>query len=227
MSQVQLAGNGFGGVVYGNFGTYQAASDGTFTVDARDAPALLTQGMNYIRTQNAYYLTPLAPPAAAVGGVVASGALSNGTVAVGTQPTIMRPVNVEVGTGTGAITAGSVAITYTGNDGVVGTDTFSLVCPLSTAITQGLSRGVDNISSIVVSGVVGGVSPWLRLSTTAAISVPVAPGAVDWTETREYVDGATIALGTPAAALASVAPTTAPNGTHTYSILYTYTAPIS
>lgn len=227
MTTVQLAGSGFGGLVQGNWGNYQAASDGTFTVDTRDVSALLTLGMNYVRIQNQSFTLPLAPPAASVGGVVSSGALSNGTVAVTVQPTVMRPVNVEVGTGTTAITAGSVAVTYIGNDGVVGTDTLSLICPLSSAVTQGLSRGVDTISSIVVSGVVGGTSPWLRLSTTAALSVPVAPGTNSVAFTREYDAGATVAVGTPAAALGSIAPTGAPNGTLTYSFLYTSTAPIS
>jgi hypothetical protein len=183
--------------------------------------------MTYVRTQNAAYTLPLAPGAATVGQVVASGALSNGTVSVTHQPDTLRPVNVEVGTGTTAITAGTVAVTYIGNDGAVGTDTLSLACPLSSAVTQGLSRGVDTISSIVVAGVVGGTSPWLRLSTTAAVSLPVAPGAIDFSVNREYDAGATVAIGALAAALGSITPTTAPNGTVTYSFGYTYTAPTS
>lgn len=226
MGMVQIAGNGFGGLIQGNFGNYYANSDGTFTVDSRDAQDLLrNNGMTYVQHNNASYTLPLAPPAATVGGVVASGALSNGTVVVGTQPTVMRPVNVEVGTGTGAITAGSIAVTYIGNDGQTATDTLSLACPASSAVTQGLSRGVDNITSIVVSGVVGGTSPWLRLSTTAALSVPVDAGAVDFAVIREYDAGATIAIGALASALGSIVPTTAPNGTVTYSFAYAYTSP--
>ena len=80
MSTVQLAGNGFGGLVQGNFGNYQAAADGTFTVDNRDAPALLTQGLSYVKQTSRSYTAPLAPAAATIGAVVASGALSNGSV---------------------------------------------------------------------------------------------------------------------------------------------------
>ena len=231
MTQIQMAPNtavsGIGGLIQGNFGNYFPAADGSYTVDTRDVPSLLVAGMTYVRTQQAAYTLPLAPAAATVAGVVSSGALSNGTLAVTTQPGVMRPVNIEVGTGTLAITAGTAAVTYVGNDGVSGTDTFSLACPLSSSLTQGLSRGVDTISSIVIAGVVGGVSPWIRLSTTAALSVPVAPGAIDFVVNREYDAGATIAVGALATALGSITPTTAPNSTVTYSFFYTYTAPTS
>ena len=227
MTSVVLAGNGFGGKVQGNFGNYQAATDGSFTVDTRDAPPLLAQGMSYVKQTSNSYTLPLAPAAASVAGIVSSGALSNGTVAVTANPDTMRPVDVEVGTGTLAITAGSVAVTYVGNDGVSATDTLSLVCALSSAVTQTLSRGVVSISSIVVSGVAGGVSPWLRLSTKAQVSVPVAPGAADFVVTREYDTGATVAVGALSTAIGSIAPTNAPNGTRTYSFAYSYTSPVS
>lgn len=227
MPNVQLAGNGFGGVVQGNYGNYQAASDGSFTVDSRDAPSLLARGMGYVKQSNRAYTLPLAPAAAAVGGVVASGALSNGTVAVTTQPTAMRPVNVEVGTGTTAITAGNVAVTYIGNDGASGTDNFSAVCSASASTTQGLSRGVQSISNITVSGLVGGTSPWIRLSTTAALSLPVDPGAIDFAVNREYDAGATVAVGALASALGSITPTTAPNGTVTYAFSYSFLSPVT
>jgi hypothetical protein len=221
MATVKLAGNGFGGTVQGNYGTYQAASDGSFTVDTRDAPSCLAIGMDYVQQFSQSYTTPIAPAAAGVGAIVASGALSNGTVAVTAQPDVPRAVTVEVGTGTAAISAGSAAVTYTGNDGLVGTDTFSLVCGASSGVTQFLSRGCVTISTITVSGVAGGTSPWLRMSRTAALSVPVPPQSVDVVFTREYDSGATIALGTPSSTiLGTITPTTAPNGTVTYSWLY-------
>lgn len=227
MTSVVLAGNGFGGVVQGNFGNYQAASDGSFTVDTRDAPPLLARGMAYVKQTSNSYTLPLAPAAASVGAIVASGALSNGTVAITANPDTMRPVDVEVGTGTLPITAGSVAVTYVGNDGASNTDTLSLACALSSAVTQTLSRGVVSISSIVVSGVAGGVSPWLRLSTKAQVSVPVASGAADFAVNREYDTGATVAVGALSTALGSIAPTNAPNGTRTYSFAYSYVSPVS
>lgn len=230
MPTVQLAGNGFGGVVQGNFGTYQAAADGSFTVDARDVPSLLTRGMAYVKQTSRAFALPLAPAAASVGGLLASGALSNASVSVTAQPDTMRPVNFEWGTGTTAITAGQAAITYTGNDGVVGTDIIPLATALSTANTVALSRGVTSIAAggIVISGLVGGTSPWRRVSTTAGLSVPVDPSAVDFSVTREYDAGATIAVGALiSTVLGSITPTTAPNATVTYSFNYAYLSPVS
>ena len=223
---VRLAGNGFGGVVQGNWGVYQAASDGTWTVDSRDAPALIAQGMNYLDASFLTYATPLAPAAAAVAGVVSSGSLSNGTIAVTTQPTVMRPVTFEIGTGTGAITAGTASISYVANDGTTHTDVLSLVCPASSAVTQFLSAGVVTISSITIAGLTGGTSPWVRMSTTAAISLPINPNSVDLTVVREYDAGATVAVGTLSTVLGSITPTTAPNGTVTYSFAYSYVSAI-
>ena len=127
MATVQLAaGSGIGGLVQGNFGVYQEASDGTFTVDARDAPSLLTQGFGYVKQTTTAITLPLAPAAASIGATVASGALSNGSVSVTANPDTMRPVNFEWGTGTTAITAGTATITYIGNDGASGSDTINL-----------------------------------------------------------------------------------------------------
>ena len=127
MPTVQIApgaGQGLGGVIQGLWGTYTPAADGSYTVDGRDVPPLLAQGFNYVKSLTNFYTTPIAPLAATVGRVVASGALSNGTVAISNQPDVMRPVTVEVGTGTAAITAGNVAVTYTGNDGVSATENY-------------------------------------------------------------------------------------------------------
>ena len=231
MSSIQIApaaNAGLGGVIQGSYGTYQPASDGSYTVDSRDVAPLLAAGFNYVKVVSSNYTLPLAPLAATVGQIVASGALSNGSVSITHQPDVPRPVNIEVGTGTSAITAGTVTVVYTANDGATQTDTLSLICALSTAVTQGLSKGVDTITSMTVAGVVGGTTPWLRASTTASLSLPVAPGGIDISVTREWDAGATIAVGTVSSTtLASIAPTTAPNGTVTYSFLYNYTSSIS
>ena len=219
---------GIGGQIQGAYGTYYQATDGSFTVDSRDAPTLLAQGFVYVSQTEDSYTTPIAPLAATVGRVVASTALSNGTIAISNQTDMVRPVTVEVGAGTLAITAGTLSITYLGNDGLSTAETYSLVCPASTIVTQYLSRGVSIISSLVTSGVVGGASPFFRMSTTTAISVPVAQKAIDFGVTREYDAGATIAVGTLfSSTLASITPTTTPNGTVTYSFVYYYVSPNS
>ena len=218
---------GYGGVIQGAFGTYAQASDLTFTVDIREMPFLLSSGFTYVTQTEDSYTTPIPPLVATVGRVVASGALSNGTVTVSNQTDLIRPVTVEVGTGASAITAGTLTVTYLGNDGLSSAETYSLACPANSAVTQTMSRGVSIISSIVASGVTGGTAPWFRMSTTPAISVPVAQRATDFGITREYDAGATIAVGSLTSTLGSVTPSTAPNGTVTYSFVYYYTSPTS
>lgn len=228
MATVQMAGNGFGGLVQGNYGSYIAAADGTFTVDTRDAPSMLALGMTFVNNAIEHYNYTIPPAAASGVSVVGSGALSNGSVAVTANPDVPRQVIVVVGTGTLAVTAGSVAVTYVGNDGVSGTDTIPLAMAASANVTHSLSRGVLSISSIVVSGLVGGLSPWIRAGTTSMLAVPAPTGAVDFNFVKEYDAGATIAIGTASTAVfGGFTPTTAPNGTVTYSFLYTYVAPNS
>jgi hypothetical protein len=65
------------------------------------------------------------------------------------------------------------------------------------------------------------------MSSNAQLSLPVAGSGIDFSVTREYDAGATIAVGTLGVSLASIAPTTAPNGTNEYSFAYNYTSPIS
>ena len=228
MATLKMAGNGFGGIVEGNYGTYQADSSGLFTVDTRDISAMLGLGLTYVAVSVESHNLPIAPLAATIGAIVASGALSNGTVTVTANPTVMRPVNIEIGTGTAAITAGTVTVTYVANDGLTTTDVISAIVaagPGST--TQGLSKGVVTITSITAAGLVGGTSPWIRASTTASISLPVRPSMTNLAILREYDAGATVAIGTLAATFGSVTPTTAPNGTVTYSFLYSYLSPTS
>lgn len=226
MSNTQLAGNGFGGVIQGNYGTYVQAADGTFTVDTRDVVTLLALGLTYVSRGTASYSPSKAPAAATAGAIVASGALSDGAVAITAQPDVMRQVEVVVGAGTLAISAGTIAVTYVGNDGIVGTDTLPLATAAAGTTTLSLSRGVNTISVIEVAGLVGGAAPFVELSTTSAISLPVGPESTDLAIIREYDAGATVAIGAVVpAALATVTPTTAPNGTVTYGFLYSFVTP--
>jgi hypothetical protein len=227
MATVKLSVNGFGGVIQGQFGTYVPAADGTVIVDTRDLAAMLQLGMNNVNNTVAQYTTPLPPAAATVSVIVASGALSDGTVAVAAQPDVLRPVNVVVGTGTTAITAGTITVTYVGNDGQSGVEIIPATCALSSAVTHTLSRGVDTITSVAVAGLVGGTAPWRHFDTTTALSLPVPSGVADVVFQREYDGGATIAVGAVAVTLASITPTTAPNGTLNYSFTYYYLAPNS
>lgn len=227
MTTVVLAGGPVGGVVQGNFGTYQQGSDGNYTVDSRDAQSLLALGMNYVKATVRNYTPPAAPLVATSGKIVASVALSNGGLTIANQPDVMRPANIVIGTGTAPVTAGSLSMVYTANDGSSTTDTLSLVLAASAGNTLTTSKGMQKLATAIVSGLAGGTSPFIHIDTTGAISVPVDIGAVDFALYSEIVDGAAETIGTLAVALGSVAPTTAPNGTHLYSFGYNFTAPVS
>lgn len=226
MATVQLAGNGVGGTVQGANGVYQMASDGTFTVDTKDASACLALGMTYIKTRSTSYYTGGAVAAASAAATIASTALSNGTLTIAAQPDVPRQIAVVMGTGTTAITAGSVAITYLANDGSTQTDNLTAVLAASASSTQFLSKGVCHISTATVSGLVGGLTPFIFAGLTTTIALPVDLGTVDLTVIKENVTGVDEAVGTlSTVSLGCIAPTSAPNATRTYSFLYAYTAP--
>lgn len=228
MSNVMLAGNGAGGTIRGEYGTYQANAEGLWTVNTLDAPALLAAGFSYVNPQSQSYATPIAPAAAAAGHIIASGALSNGAIAITNQPDVARQVEIAVGAGAAAITAGTLTVVYNGNDGQSDTDTFSLVLAASATATFTLSRGAVSITSVTVADLVGGSSPFIRGDSTTMLALPIAAGAVGLDVVQEY-DGST--KETPgalsAAVLGGITPTSAPNATLEYSFVYSYVTPIN
>jgi hypothetical protein len=227
MTTVRLALTG--GVVQGNHGTYQAGSDGTAAVDTRDAIGLIAGGSaSYLDTSSGFYTSPIAPAAATVGRIIASGALSNGTITISNQPDVMRQVNMVWGTGTVAISAGSIAISYVANDGQTYTESVALALAASATGTHPLSRGVVHISAPIVTGLTGGVTPFRRFDTTAFLAVPVDPAAQDYATAAESVDGAfeTGGWSDSVTSIGCVSPNTAPNATHLFSLFYNFVAPV-
>lgn len=223
-----VAPSGIGGVIMGQFGTYPMATDGSYTIDSRDAPSLLADGFSYVKMGNTTYTTPKAPAAAAAAAIIASAAISNGAVAIAASPDVMRPVEVIWHAGAAAITAGTLTVNYTGNDGVATSDVISLVSALNTTNTAFLSKGAIAVASASVAGLVGGGTTFLYASTDANLSLPVAGGAIDISVSREYDAGATVAVGALLTnVLASITPTNAPNATRTYSFFYSFTSPVS
>jgi hypothetical protein len=226
MSTVKLAGNGFGGVYEGAFGTYQSASDGSFTVDTRDAPSCLARGMAYLTSNTNGYSTINAPAAASATAFIASTTLSNGTVAV-TQPGVMRPGSLVItGLASPGPSAGTIALAYIGNDGVATTDgPFSAVTVGVTPLTYFTTKGMAHITSVTVAGLVG--SGYFTFGSTTALSVPVAPNAIDVSYWKETIESGDETVGTPSTTiLGSIVPSAAPNASHIYSWMYTYQAPV-
>lgn len=219
------AGPNMGSTINGNWGNYAVASDGTFFADTRDVPALLTAGCIYVNARTQYFIG--APPiVGATGKFVASASLANGALAIANQPDVMRAAQVVWGAGTVAISAGQVSVSYLANDGSTTIDTVSLALAASATATAFLTKGVVTLSTPTVSGLVGGASPFIEINSTNAISVPADYNTKDVTFLKEWDDGVVAALGTVSTVtLATITPTTTPNGTHTFAFLYTANTP--
>jgi|SRR5215831_5412959 len=231
LSTVRLAGNNVGGVVQGLYGTYTQGSDGTFTVSTGDLDAMLRAGMTNLRNASEFaYIGPKAPGVASATQYLASTTLSNGTIALSTQPDVPRQAQAVItGINSPAASAGTVTITYRANDGGLQTDVISLpgtaigVTPMTFPLTKGV---VHFISPATVAGLAGGTN-FITIGSTAFIAVPVDPGAVDVTFTKETSDAGDETVGTASTtSLACIAPSVGITGTHTYQFAYTYLSPI-
>jgi len=228
MPNVQLAGNGLGGTLQGAYGTYNAASDGSFTVDVRDAAACLAAGMSYMRNAGEYFLTPVAPRAASAGRIGASTALSNGPIAIANAVDVGRALNVIISNGSTPLTAGAVVVAYKGMDNALHTDSVSAAaCAVSTVITQPLSRAVAVVQTMYITGIAGGAGAYARVDDTNLIGLPSDPFAVDFSLNNEW-NGGTLQSTTSTASATAVGATgvqNTPNSTITYGFLYGYVSP--
>lgn len=225
-SLIKLAGNNVGGTVQGNYGTYVVASDGTFTVDSRDVPAMLLAGMSYINQGTLSYNAPIAPAAASATAYIASTTLSNGALTFAHQPDVMRPAQLVVTQfASPGPSAGSMALTYYANDGTTQIDSFSLAnANVTSPYTAQTSKGVAHFLTGAISGLAG--SGYFSLGSIASLSVPLAGQAQDITFLKETIDTGDETVGTKSTTiLGTITPTTAPNATHTYSFVYTTIAP--
>ncbi len=226
MSTVRMNALPIGGLLNLQYsGAIQVPADGLITVDSRDAPTLLGMGASYVNVITRTATLNGAPIAASAAKLVASTALSNGTKAVANQPDVPRQGVLVIDPGTSAITAGTVKIPYTANDGTAQTDTVSCVMPGTTIVSTLTSKGILVLSPIVVAGIVGGASPGVQLNDTNSLSLPVDGGFVDFSLFKTYADGASNGQVSVASSAASWTPSTTPNGTHTYSAQYTYVMP--
>ncbi len=212
-----------GGFSGPNTGLVAANSDGTFTVDVRDIPFAYGAGYVPARTEHRFYYTPGAVASASAGLLFASAALSNGTKSIAANVDVMREVKAVVLPGTTAITAGTLTLTYDANDGTASqVDALDLTTALSTTKTVAASKGVLRMRSQIVTGLTGGSSPTFYIGSTAAIAVPVAPGAQDTAIVSEWLDNAivTVANAGTISTAGIYTPNTAPNATHTFGVSY-------
>ena len=226
VAQVKMSAAGIGGgSLQAPSGTYNIPSDGIVTVLASDVSALLQAGLSFVNITTRWQDITPAPRAATAARIVGSTALANGTIAIANQPDCARLAGLRVDPGTSAITAGTAALIYTANDGNPQTDSLTLVAAASTPTTQNTSKGVLHLTSITIAGLVGGTSPLVQVNDTNVLSLMVQQGATDFAIIKANVDGADEAIGTVTSSAFSIAPTTAPNGTHTYGYGFSFNAP--
>lgn len=197
--------------------------NGIYLIQQNDIVGALQAGLVPAQSEGLKNQTISAPAALNAVLIVASAALSNGALTIANQVDMPRQVVARIDPGAAGITAGTLTAVYVANDGTTQTDVLSLIMPTTTPVTLGLSKGVLKMVSATVAGLVGGSSPKVQMGTTATLAVNVAPGFVAFTALAEHTDGTDNAIGTVTAANGLWAPTTAPNGTHSYTLGYTYT----
>lgn len=219
--------------------TYTANSLGVISALSSDCNDLEAGGCTYAILRHNVYNTPGAPAAANSTITVASATLTAGTLTIGAQPDVIRPLAVIAQTQSGStLTAGLVTMTYTANDSTTQVDALNLAAsgPLAGTLTLSTSKGVERLTSAIVSGVVGGGLATIWIGTSATLAVPLEPGFSSWSITKEIKitpTNGTFGLMVPSDETIStlttsnglVALTTAPDGTHQMSVGYVYTMP--
>lgn len=235
-----FAPTGIGGLIQAPNGTYVVGSDGVVTVNAADAQFLIGLGFQYAVTQKFTYTTPGAPVAQSATVTTASGALSNGTLAI-TQPDCNRQIQAIVFPGTTSITAGTLTYVYTANDGTTQTDVLNLAMASQAAgvagATLATTKGVERMTSMTVAGLSGGTSPTIEVGTNNFLGVPVPQRFADFavlSEKKITPTAGTLGLTVPSDETvpttlittgALISPTSAPNGTLWLSFGYNATYP--
>lgn len=202
--------------------TYTIDNTGTVSVTtSADIKDFIDAGFEIQLINVQQYTTALPPAAANADLCFSSAALSNGTLAIAAQPSVMRPLQAVVLPGTLAITAGLLTLTYTANDGSTQVDALPLATAASTNATLVSSKGCAKLTSQVVTGLTGGATPTIRIGTNANLALPYPQILSKPTLMLETLDATTNAtLGTTVGNFGVWTPFTAPNGTHTYSVVY-------
>jgi hypothetical protein len=205
-----------------NTGSVSAGADGTFTIDPRDMAFAL--GAGYVPARTDFRLHSITTPAAASSGLLfASAALTNGTKAIAADVDVMRQIAVVVIPNSPGITAGTLTLTYDANDGTIAqVDVLPLATPFNTNLSLFASKGSSRMRSQVIAGLTGGGTPGIFIGTTAALAVPIPPGAQDAAIVSEFLDAAIVSVAN-AGALTSAGiytPHTVPNATHNFAVTY-------
>jgi hypothetical protein len=229
---------GFGGSVQSmNSGTVFVQSNGTVSINPADANDFIKLGFKFATTVHRSYNTPGAPAASSPSVTVSSTSLSAGptTLTIAAQPDVPRQLAVLLNM-TGTLTAGSLGLTYTANDGTTQTDIFNFAGTVTSA-TQYTSKGVEHLTSgTIYASAAGGSAQVIQIGTNNVLALPLDTSFTSLSVTKETKitpTAGTLGLSVPAdetvgtlvVASGLITPTTVPDGTHGLSFGYSYIYP--
>jgi hypothetical protein len=162
------------------------------------------------------------PVAAVVDNIVGAALPADGAAVVAAQPDWPRKLQVDIVDGDASISAGTLTIVGTDQNGAALTEAFTL-----TGGTQNLvsAKAFASVTSATFSGMAGAVGPdTVSVGVTADLGligqqIPAASGFVVY---LAYADNTRETVGTVDATAGTISPTTAPNGAHDYQFFYTF-----
>ncbi len=233
-----IAPAGQGGIIQGLSGnSYTIASDGSVSVDNADVLALLRSGYSLFGTESgkASFNSPL--PADLIS-VKAAAAPANGAITIAAQPAHARKLQVRIVDGGTHITAGTLTLVGTDQDGNAITEVLSLITAVD--VTLKTKWAYAHLTSGTVAGLVGGGSSTLGIGlsndfgvpTCAAPSTPVGLVCTKATKITKVLGTSNVAADDVAstttvdATARTIAPTTAPaaSGLVDYEFTYAYSS---
>lgn len=167
------------------------------------------------------------PIAAELVSIKAAATPANGAITIAAQPDYMRKLQVRIvlGTpGTTNITAGTLTLVGINNAGQTITEVISLVTAVTVTIVT--TNCFAHLTSGTVAGYTAsgsGTGNTLGIGVGAALGLSVPSTFSGLQVFKANVDNADEAVGTVDTAAGTITPTTAANGTHSYTFNYSFT----
>jgi predicted transcriptional regulator len=130
--------------------------------------------------------------------------------------------SVRIDPGTSAITSGNVAVSYIANTGVTVVDNISAIGGGTTVQSTNLTYGAVHFNSVIVTGVTGGASPGVQMDSLNVLAANVDPNFASFAVLKNTVDSADNGVISTYASAGAYAPSTTPNGTHTFGVIASF-----
>lgn len=228
---------GAGGQIYGTDGVvYTVAADGSVVVDGSQVNTLLRAGFTYFHTEvrKVYISSPL--PADLIS-IKAAATPANGAITIAAQPAHSRKLQIRVVIGTTtttAITAGTLTLVGTDQDGNAITEVISLVANASVTLVSAnafASLTSGTVAAYAASG--SGTGNTLGIGVSNDFGMPAAPASFDClavkvTKITKVLGTSNVAADDVAATAVvdatacTIAPTTAPAASGLIDYEFTY-----